>query len=88
MSLLYIIAYRPEGRPVTTGPQIGGYTSGQEADGNSPIGSNPEAAAQAVFANYCRFAYGTGWEAQYRKVIPRGGSLEGAALGSVLKIAV
>lgn len=84
--MMYLIAYRPAGRPSTSGPQIGGYTAGQEADGNSAIGTNPEAAAQAAFANYCRFAFGSGWETQYRKVIPRGGSLEGTALESVLKI--
>ncbi len=84
--MVYIIMYHPNGRPATSGPQIGHYNSGQEAEEATAIGSSPEVAAQAVFANYCRFAYGKQWESNYRRVLPRGGSLEGAVLESVLKV--
>lgn len=48
----YILAYHPSGRPAVSSNQIGGFTDGQVADEDFPTGGNPEAAAQAVFANY------------------------------------
>ncbi len=85
--MFYLIMYRPTGRPSVTGPQIGHYNMGQEAEETTPIGNSPETAAQAAFANYTRFAYGSSWENVYRKVIPRGGALDGAVLESVVKVA-
>lgn len=86
--MFYLIMYRPTGRPTVTGPQIGHYNIGQEAEESTPIGNSPETAAQAAFANYTRFAYGSNWESVYRRVIPRGGALDGAVLESVVKVAV
>lgn len=53
--LALMIMYSPTGRPATTAAQIGQYTAGQVADDTHVIGSNPELAAQAVFANYLQF---------------------------------
>lgn len=85
--MFFMIMYHPSGRPATTGPQIGHYNAGQEAEESTPIGNSPESAAQAAFANYTRFAFGAAnWEAAFRRVIPRGGSLDGAVLTSVIKV--
>jgi len=50
--LSFFMYFNPAGRPQTSGFQIGNFTSGQVADETSPVGSSPEAAAAAVFANY------------------------------------
>jgi hypothetical protein len=86
--MFYMIMYRPSGRPNVTAPQIGHYNMNQEAEESTPIGNSPETAAQAAFANYTRFAYGSDWESVFRRVIPRGGALDGAVLESVVKVAV
>lgn len=85
--MAYLIMYNPNGRPVTTAPQIGHYNAGQVADGGSPVGSSPAVAAQAAFANYAKFAFGAQWESIFSRVIPRGGALDGAALASIVKVA-
>jgi hypothetical protein len=84
--MMFMIMYSPTGRPATSGPQVGHYNAGQEAEESTPIGNSPETAAQAAFANYCRFAFGANWETAFRRVIPRGGSLDGAVLESVIKV--
>jgi hypothetical protein len=48
----YMIAYSPNGRPSLSSNQIGGFNTGQAADGRFATGNSPELAAQAVFANY------------------------------------
>jgi hypothetical protein len=50
-----MFVYHPSGRPQTSGFQIGQFTTGQVVDESYVIGSNPELAAQAVFANYLQF---------------------------------
>lgn len=49
---MYMLYFNPNGRPATSGFQIGNFTAGQEADSSSPIGNNTEATAAAVFANW------------------------------------
>lgn len=86
--MFFTLMYDPAGRPRTNGPQIGAYNMGQEAEESTPIGNSAETAAQAVFANYTRFAFGAQWETALRRVLPRGGSLDGAVLESVIKVAL
>lgn len=82
----YLLMYDPAGRPATLGPQIGHFNSGQEAEEGTPVGADPELAAQAAFANYCKFAAGPSWEEVFRRSVLRGGSLDDK-LGSVIKVA-
>lgn len=76
-----IFMYSPNGRPATRAQQIGNYVAGQVADDTHPIGANPEAAAQAVFANYLQFNRAM---SLFAAIAPRG--LSGAALTEVIKI--
>lgn len=62
----YIIAYHPNGRPVATGQQIGGFNEGQAADGKFPTSTSAELAAQAVFANYAAWNGRVDFLEQYR----------------------
>jgi hypothetical protein len=48
----YLLAHDPAGRPQTSNFHIGGFNSGQAADGNVPTSTSAELAAQAIFANY------------------------------------
>jgi hypothetical protein len=64
--LNYSFAFHPDKRPETSGSQIGGFNDGQAADGKFPTGSNPELAAQAVFANYAAWNGKTDFLEQYR----------------------
>ncbi len=48
----YMLYFNPNGRPQTSGFQIGSFTQGQVADDSFVTGNSPEAAAAAVFANY------------------------------------
>src|SRR5205823_572731 len=50
-SLAYLLMYDPAKRPQTTGFQVGSFGADQSVD---PVGvsTNPEAVAQAIFANY------------------------------------
>jgi hypothetical protein len=48
----YILAYHPTKRPEVSSNQIGGFNDSQASDSQFPTGSAPEAAAQAIFANY------------------------------------
>ena len=49
---MYLMYFNPNGRPSTTGFQLGHFTAGQSADEKVAGVGNPEAAAAAVFANY------------------------------------
>ena len=62
----YMLAYHPTGRPLTSGFQIGGFNDGQAADGKFPTSTNPELAAQAVFANYAAWNGRMDFLEQYR----------------------
>ena len=77
-----IFMYSPAGRPVTSGMQIGQYTAGQVADPASIIGSSPEVAAQAVFANYLQFNK----KLNLFSSITNSSALQGAALTGVVKV--
>lgn len=48
----YMFAYHPTARPATSGNQLGGFNTGQAADGRFATANSPEMASQAVFANY------------------------------------
>jgi hypothetical protein len=50
----FMMYYNPAGRPATTGFQIGSFTDNQAADTSFVTGGNPELAAAAVFANWCK----------------------------------
>lgn len=62
----YILAYHPNGRPATSGFQIGGFNDGQAADGKFPTSTSAELAAQAVFANYASWNGRMDFLEQYR----------------------
>lgn len=84
--MFFMLMYQPSGRPKTTAPQIGHYTSGQLADESTPIGSSPERAAHAALANYLKFAYGTDANSVFTKILPRGTSFDDATLASLIKV--
>lgn len=86
-SSMLMFMYRPSGRPAMNGFQIGHFNANQEAEQSTLVGNNAELAAQAVFANYCKFAQPDNFDLMFRRVIPRGGSLDGDNLKSVLKVA-
>jgi hypothetical protein len=50
----YVLYYNPAGRPATSGFQIGSFNNNQAADTTFVTGGNPELAAAAVFANWCK----------------------------------
>lgn len=50
----YLFYYDPTGRPKTSDYQIGQFNDNQAADPKFITGSNPEATAAAVFANWCQ----------------------------------
>jgi hypothetical protein len=77
-----IFAYHPSGRPATSGFQIGQYLSGQVVDESHVIGSNPEVAAQTVFANYLQFNKAIDL---FDGVVGRS-PISGTAMNGVLKI--
>jgi hypothetical protein len=78
---MYLMYYNPNGRPATTGFQIGQFTKGQVADDKSIIGSNTEATAAAVFANY--LATNNRLDA-FASIVPSG-ILDSANLNKVIK---
>lgn len=51
-SALYMFAYNPLAKPITTANQVGQYTQGQAADTAFITGGSPALAAAAVLANY------------------------------------
>lgn len=51
--IAYFMYYDPKGRPQTSDFQIGHYNAAQAADRFYVTGGNSEAAAAAVFANWC-----------------------------------
>jgi hypothetical protein len=50
----YILYFNPNGRPATSDFQIGQFNNNQAADPSFITGANPELAAAAVFANWCK----------------------------------
>lgn len=81
--LAMFFLFDPAARPVTNGLQIGNYTAGQVANDGTFVGSEPAQAAQAVFANYMKFA---GRMDLFEKVIPSSAPLSGAVLNGVLRV--
>lgn len=77
-----MFTYDPAGRTAMTGLFVGNYTAGQVADSTSPIGSNPEVAAQAVLANYLQFAK----KPELLKTVVPGSTLDASALAKVIKV--
>jgi len=81
--LAMFFVFDPTSRPAVSNLQIGNYTSGQVANDATFVGADPAQAAQAVFANYMKFA---GRMDLFQKVIPATAPLSGAVLDSVLKV--
>ncbi len=78
-----VFMFDPAGRPATpNGYQVGSFVAAQAADGSSVIGADPETAAQAVFANYLKFA---GKLDLFSKILPQS-KLTGTVLDGVVKI--
>jgi len=50
----YMLYFNPNGRPQTSDYQIGHFNNNQAADPSFITGANPENAAAAVFANWCK----------------------------------
>lgn len=50
----YVLYFNPNGRPATSDYQIGQFNNNQAADPGFLTGANPELAAAAVFANWCK----------------------------------
>jgi hypothetical protein len=50
----YLLYFNPNGRPATSGFQVGAFTNNQASDPTFVTGSNPEAAGAAAFANWCK----------------------------------
>ncbi|WP_413561053.1 hypothetical protein [Bdellovibrio sp. HCB209] len=50
----YLFYYDPKGRPATSDFQVGQFNDNQASDPTFFAGSNPEAIAAAVFANWCQ----------------------------------
>ncbi|MNK85085.1 hypothetical protein D3C87_1049540 [compost metagenome] len=50
----YVLYFNPNGRPATSDFQIGHFNNNQAADPSFITGANPETAAAAVFANWCK----------------------------------
>lgn len=80
--IAYMIYYNPSGRPATSGFQIGSFTNNQAADTTFITGSNPELAAAAVFANWCKANRRTDL---FERVAGR--LLDSSQLNSVIKVA-
>lgn len=53
-NVAYMIVFDPAGRRPTSGFQIGNYTKDQVSDDTTVVGSNPEVAAAAIFANWLK----------------------------------
>ncbi|MBX3023216.1 MAG: hypothetical protein KF799_16195 [Bdellovibrionales bacterium] len=81
--LALFFMFDPAARPQTSGLQIGNFTNGQVANDSTFVGSDPAQAAQAVFANYMKFA---GRMDLFNRVIPTSAPLSGAVLEGVLRV--
>lgn len=78
----FAFMYDPTGRPETTGHQVGHFKVGQAVDTSTITGGNTELNAQAVFANYLKFA---GKIELFDKIVPR--STVSSVLSKVVKVA-
>ena len=54
--MTFVLAFDPNGRPETSGHQIGGFTKGQGADDSFMTRWNASRSALGVFANYLQFS--------------------------------
>jgi len=83
--MAWIFIYHPNGRPVTSGFQIGHYTPGQSAETRTVVGNSPEIATQAAFANWLKL---NNRMELFTQVVSRGALAENVAnLNSVVKVA-
>lgn len=78
----YVLYYNPKGRPATSDFQIGQFNNNQAADTSFITGGNPELAAAAVFANWCK---ANNRMDLFERVAGR--ILDSAQLGQVVKVA-